>query len=324
MSLMSACAATTAPPPRPASAPASRSEPGRPVEPSATSGPAAPSPEGPGGEPPASEKPEAPPPPAATAPPAAGAGTARLPWVNPARCLASCAFDPGEALRRVNDAGDVDPKGRHRVDATALAALRELLADARAAGHVVKISSAYRSYDEQVRVFRTTKEKGRAARPGHSEHQLGTTIDLRLPTTRAIEWLAAHVAAHGFVLSYPPNKQRITGYRPEPWHVRFVGREIAALVPAGGTLEELFRAHPDVAESGTCGDCPAPASRMKTCGRITRAGLCDGTVLSWCFDGALATVDCAAFKHTCSAAPGPVPDCVPVPDETGAATETTD
>jgi D-alanyl-D-alanine carboxypeptidase len=323
ISLASACATTPEPAPRPASTRAARSEPERAVEPNAPAVPGAPPPEAPGSAAPASEKPEAPPPPGAQ-PLAAGDASARLPWVNPARCLASCAFDPGEALRRVNDAGELDLKGRHRVDAAALAALRELLADARAEGHVVKISSAYRSYEEQVRVFRTTKEKGRAARPGHSEHQLGTTIDLRLPTTRAIDWLAAHVAAHGFVLSYPPHKQRITGYRPEPWHVRFVGREIAAQVPTGGTLEELFREHPDLAESGTCNDCPAPASRTKACGRITSAGVCDGTVLSWCFDGALATVDCAAFKHTCSASPGPAPDCVPVAEERGGATESTD
>jgi D-alanyl-D-alanine carboxypeptidase len=181
------------------------------------------------------------------APAAASPAPARLAWVNPARCLSSCAFDPGDTLSRVNEHGVADPNGRHRVDATALAALRELLAGARAAGHVVKISSAYRSYDDQVRVFRTTKEKGRAARPGHSEHQLGTAIDLRLPTTRAIDWLAEHVAAYGFVLSYPPGKQRLTGYRPEPWHVRFVGTAVAAEVVAGGSLEELFRRRPELA-----------------------------------------------------------------------------
>jgi D-alanyl-D-alanine carboxypeptidase len=236
-----------------------------------------------------------------------------LAWVNPARCVSSCAFDPGAALRRVNDHGELDARGHHRLDVTALTALRELLADARAAGHALRIASAYRSYDEQVRVFRSMKEKGRAARPGHSEHQLGTTIDLRLPTTRAIEWLAAHAAEHGFVLSYPPRMQRITGYRPEPWHVRFVGREIAAEVPAGGTLEELFRRRPVLAESGDCADCPAAASRT-TCGRITAEGVCSGTVLSWCFDGALATVDCATFDSACGSGTGSggVPDCIPL------------
>jgi hypothetical protein len=210
---------------------------------------------------------------------------------------------------RVNDRGLADPRAPFQIEAAALAGLRDLFAAARAAGHVVKIASAFRPYDEQVRLFRTTKEKGRAARPGHSEHQLGTTIDLRLPTTRAIEWLAEHAAAHGFVISYPSGKQRVTGYRPEPWHVRFVGREIAAQVPNGGTLEELFRRRPELAESGDCADCPAAVSRA-TCGGLTSAGTCDGTVLSWCFDGARAAVDCAAFNHVCARS-GDVPDCVP-------------
>jgi D-alanyl-D-alanine carboxypeptidase len=256
--------------------------------------------------------PSVPPAPASTA---VAAPPARLAWVNPARCLPACAFDPGDALVRVNEHGDADAKGRHRVDGTALAALRELLAAARAAGHGVKISSAFRSYDDQVRVFRTTKEKGRAARPGHSEHQLGTAIDLRLPSTRAIDWLAAHASTFGFVLSYPPGKQRITGYRPEPWHVRFVGPEVAAQVPAGESLEELFRRRPELAESGSCADCPAATSR-KACGRSSAVGACEGTVLSWCYAGpkdALASVDCATFNHTCTAAAGAPPDCTPLP-----------
>jgi D-alanyl-D-alanine dipeptidase len=225
--------------------------------------------------------------------------------------VSSCALHPGEALVRVNDTANDDARGHHQVVSAALAALRELLAAARAAGHTLRISSAFRPYEEQVKVFRTTKERGRAARPGHSEHQLGTTIDLRLPSTRAIEWLAAHAAAYGFVLSYPPGKQRVTGYRPEPWHVRFVGRDVAGQVAAAETLEEFFRHHPELAESGDCADCPAPSSRA-TCGSLTVEGNCEGTVLNWCFDGARAAVDCASFNHVCSQS-GAVPDCVPTP-----------
>jgi hypothetical protein len=233
--------------------------------------------------------------------------------VNPARCLSSCAFNPGPALVRVNDRGAADARGPFQIHQSALGALRELLTAARTAGHPIKISSAFRPYEEQARVFRSMKEKGRAARPGHSEHQLGTTIDLRLPTTRAIDWLAAHVAGYGFVLSYPPGKQRVTGYRPEPWHVRFVGREVAAQVPPGGTLEELFRGRPELAESGDCADCPSRASRA-SCGRLTTAGVCEGTVLSWCFDGASAAVDCATFNQICAPdGGGAVPDCVTGP-----------
>jgi LAS superfamily LD-carboxypeptidase LdcB len=240
----------------------------------------------------------------------------RLAWVNPARCHQSCAYHPGDALRRVGDLAAPDPRGSHRVDAAALPPLRDLLAAARAAGHAIRITSAFRPYDEQLKVFRTTKEKGRAARPGHSEHQLGTAIDLRLPTSAAIAWLAEHAPAHGFALSYPPGKQRLTGYRPEPWHVRFVGRELAEeLRRRGWTLEELFRARPDLAESGTCQDCPSRASRM-ACGRTTERGSCRGTVLTWCYQGSLAIVDCAVSHQECGHSPDAgLPDCLPATTE---------
>jgi len=237
---------------------------------------------------------------------------AHLAWVNPARCHPSCAFDPGARLQRLDDRGAPNPRGKLRVDADAAAALTKLLAAAREAGHKIRINSAFRSYREQARVFRTMKERGRAARPGHSEHQLGTAIDLKLPTTAAIDWLGEHAYEYGFALSYPPGKQRLTGYRPEPWHIRFVGDEIAAeLHRRGSTLEELFRARPELGESGTCQDCPAAISR-KVCGKITETGACEGPVLTWCYDGALAAVDCSVSEQPCVAATAGAPaECGP-------------
>jgi D-alanyl-D-alanine carboxypeptidase len=248
-----------------------------------------------------------PPPPA---PPAKRTGP-RLAWVNPARCLPACTYDPSESLVRIDEAGEPSPTGAHRVVATAQPALRELIAAAREAGHPVKVSSAYRSYRDQARVWSKTKEPGRAARPGHSEHQLGTAIDLRLPTGAAIAWLAEHAPEHGFALSYPDGHQRVTGYRPEPWHVRYVGKELAAEIHGkGATVEETLRADPDSAEWGTCQDCPLPVSRS-VCGPVTVTGLCRGTVLTWCYDGALATVDCAVSHQQCGAHPTTGrPDCL--------------
>jgi hypothetical protein len=201
---------------------------------------------------------------------------------------------------RVDEAGQVAAAGKHAVDASVQPALAALVAAAATAGHELRVNSAYRSYAEQAKLYRGMKEIGRAARPGHSEHQLGTTIDLRLPTAAAVAWLAAQAPRFGFALSYPPGKQRITGYRPEPWHVRYVGREAATEIATRGlTLEEYFRAHPERGESGSCSDCPAPASRTK-CGRVTAAGTCRGTVLTWCYDGALAAVDCKVSEQVCA------------------------
>jgi hypothetical protein len=242
-------------------------------------------------------------------PPAPDSGpSARLAWVDPARCLRACAAAPAGTMRRLDATGSFSPRGKHLVEARAAEALVALVADARAAGFKLRINSAYRSYRDQARVFRTIKERGRAARPGHSEHQLGTAVDLRLPTKAAIEWLEAHAFEHGFALSYPPGKQRATGYRPEPWHIRFVGPSLAAeLRQHGWTLAELFRARPDVGEFGNCADCPLAVSRA-ACDRVTERGVCRGTVLTWCYDGALAAVDCSASDQICEDAQDPA-DC---------------
>jgi len=227
-----------------------------------------------------------------------------LPWVNPARCLPRCAAEPDGPLTRLDDQGRASRAGKNRVAAAAVEPLQELLAAARAAGFRLRIASAFRPYKEQARLFRTIKERGRAARPGHSEHQLGTTIDLRLPSTKAILWLADHAFEKGFALSYPAGQQRLTGYRPEPWHVRYVGPELAReLHERGVTLEQLFRSRPGLGVSGDCADCPDALSRAR-CGALTPAGTCQGTVLSWCYEGAANAVDCSQSNEVCRPASG--------------------
>jgi D-alanyl-D-alanine carboxypeptidase len=244
-----------------------------------------------------------PPTPPAAVPPAP-AQPAHLPWVNPARCLAPCNYDPGDRLVRIDDHAEPAAGGPFQVTTETRGPLRALLLAAAQAGHAVSINSAYRSYDEQARLFRSIKQPGRAARPGQSEHQLGVAVDLRLPGPAAVDWLAAHAADFGFTRSYPPGKHKLTGYRPEPWHVRFVGATLAEeLRRRDVTLEELFRARPDLGVSGSCRDCPAEPAR-KPCGRTTAAGTCKGPLLSWCYEGALATVDCSAFEQSCAPVDG--------------------
>ena len=76
------------------------------------------------------------------------------------------------------------------------------------------------------------------ARPGHSQHQLGTaidfgSIDLGYGETREGQWILANARRFGFSLSYPQGLQDITGYKYEPWHFRYLGR-------AGAELEHRF------------------------------------------------------------------------------------
>jgi D-alanyl-D-alanine carboxypeptidase len=131
--------------------------------------------------------------------------------------------------------------------------LRALAAAARSAGARLAVQSAYRSYTTQAYTFRSwVGAYGYAAallvsaRPGHSEHQLGTTIDFKSygaaapwyygdwATTKSGAWLKSNAWKYGFVMSYPKGKTSLTCYGYEPWHYRYVGREKAAKVRASG------------------------------------------------------------------------------------------
>ena len=153
----------------------------------------------------------------------------------------------------------------HLVRAIMLDDLRALREAAEEAGLALAVQSAYRSYAYQRQVFAGWVERlGEAqalrvsARPGHSEHQLGTAIDLRSrggPAPWDLDdwgrtpegaWLLENAHRYGFVLSYPEGEEDRTCYDYEPWHYRWLGRERAALVQASGEPLRawLWRHHP--------------------------------------------------------------------------------
>jgi zinc D-Ala-D-Ala carboxypeptidase len=130
----------------------------------------------------------------------------------------------------------------------------------------LEMVSAYRSYTYQQGLYSNQVDKvGEAeaqrtsARPGHSEHQLGTTVDVTAPDTPDLapsfaqtptgQWLAANAHVYGFVLSYPDVAQDRSCYGFEPWHLRYVGTDVAAKVHDSGlTLREwLYANHPPAA-----------------------------------------------------------------------------
>ena len=132
----------------------------------------------------------------------------------------------------------------------AFADLRAMDRAARAAGARFAIQSAFRSYRQQVATFNHwVRVAGRraalraSARPGHSEHQLGTSIDFRSynggapwfrdwASTKAGAWMQANAWTFGWVMSYPKGKSAKTCYQYEPWHYRYVGRANAKLIHA--------------------------------------------------------------------------------------------
>ncbi|MFM1984427.1 MAG: hypothetical protein RL723_862 [Actinomycetota bacterium] len=122
------------------------------------------------------------------------------------------------------------------------------------------INSGYRSFSSQkaihaARVSQLGKTAGEklAARPGFSEHQTGLAIDISTTalscrigsfgSSKASKWMVANAWQYGFIVRYPSNsKTAVTGYVWEPWHLRYVGLELAADMQAKNikTLEEYF------------------------------------------------------------------------------------
>lgn len=121
------------------------------------------------------------------------------------------------------------------------AALERMARAAKADGITLIVSSTYRSYDYQKKVYeRNVREMGEqaasreSAKPGESQHQLGTAVDFGSITdeyaaTRPGKWLASHAGEYGWSLSFPEGMEAVTGYRWECWHYRFIGVEAIAL-----------------------------------------------------------------------------------------------
>ncbi len=116
------------------------------------------------------------------------------------------------------------------------------------------LSSGYRSYSDQETIYNNyVKEDGveltdtYSARPGHSEHQTGLAIDVNsvddsFAYTPEGEWLAQHAHEYGFIIRYPQGKEDITGFQYEPWHIRYVGSDLAnKLYKSGQCLEEYLK-----------------------------------------------------------------------------------
>jgi D-alanyl-D-alanine carboxypeptidase len=192
---------------------------------------------------------------------------------DPVADWATAVVDPGHRLPQDFEPPDLVDIGVAGFESTGdtvrqgvvsdLAALRQ---GAEANGTPFIVVSAYRSYEYQQRLFdNQVEELGRDAAeaatavPGHSEHQLGTTIDVLDPaateltpdfaSTPAGQWITAHAHEYGFVMSYPNEASDQTCYDFEPWHLRYVGRDIAQQIHESGLTPRewmLSQTDPDI------------------------------------------------------------------------------
>jgi D-alanyl-D-alanine carboxypeptidase len=158
--------------------------------------------------------------------------------------------------------------GAFRIRSVAYADLKALADAARAAGATIDLTSTFRSYASQqatydyyVKWLGASGGLLRAARPGHSEHQLGTTIDVKgyqgvspmnytdWTVTKTGAWMRDNAWRYGWVMSYPKaTSPSVTCYQYEPWHYRYVGRTVAKAVhDAGLSLRGYLWRHRSIA-----------------------------------------------------------------------------
>lgn len=147
-----------------------------------------------------------------------------------------------KGLINIRDYGISTTRKNLKLRSILLPDLKAMSEAARLDGIKLTVASSYRSYSYQERLYsHYVKTEGRekadreSARPGHSQHQLGTTMDFypiedSFIKTRQGIWLSENAWKYGFSLSYPPNSENITGYKYEPWHYRYVGRDVAYLI----------------------------------------------------------------------------------------------
>jgi D-alanyl-D-alanine carboxypeptidase len=152
---------------------------------------------------------------------------------------------------------------------------------AAAAGAPIAVASSYRSYNTQVSTFNYWVNVSgysaallASARPGHSEHQLGTALDFTSrggaapwtyadwATSAAGAWMKAHAWEYGFINSYPKGKSpSITCYQYEPWHYRYFGLQEAAAIHASGLTSRQWLWANGGANSGAGAAAPTPAPK---------------------------------------------------------------
>ncbi len=163
-------------------------------------------------------------------------------------------------LTAIPEDWDAPGYGGQQLRSEAAGALVQMLEAASAAGYETRVRSSYRSYTNQQSTFQywvntLGEEQARrvSAEPGHSEHQMGTAVDLSSASvgydlvesfgeSAEGQWLVANSYRFGLGLSYPAGKEDVTGYAYEPWHFRYVGSSAAqAWFNSGLTLVEYLR-----------------------------------------------------------------------------------
>lgn len=188
-------------------------------------------------------------------------------------------YPPSDDLHKLEDAKVKKTSSDEKlVRRTAHDALVQMFDAAKGEGLTLMLHSAYRSHYRQSVMYENRlksvgRDDGVVQKGGASDHQTGLGFDIINPewakksrfneefaTTAEAQWMAANCARFGFIIRYPQGKTEITGIMYEPWHLRYVGVEVATYMTNSGlTLEEFTEEWQDALAKYEAGEMVAPA-----------------------------------------------------------------
>jgi len=156
-------------------------------------------------------------------------------------------------LVRLDDSVCAEGRGPQYLRKEAADAFMRMWEDASQLGLNITAYGTYRSIETQDRIWKKAVNSGRIiedvdslnARAGHSEHHTGLAIDViinnySVEKTKEFEWYSKNAHKYGFIIRYPKGYEHITGYKYEPWHLRYVGEIAAEIYESGLTYEEYY------------------------------------------------------------------------------------
>jgi D-alanyl-D-alanine carboxypeptidase len=178
--------------------------------------------------------------------------------VNKNRPLPSAYVPPEMSIPNVTLRLDSNNESM-KINTSIVKNVEDLFAGAQQAGNPLLFASGYRSEEYQRQLYKSyVEQEGQefadktSAKPGTSEHQTGYAFDVcelnkdcelekSFANTKAGIWLKNNAHKYGFIIRYLDGKESETGYDYEPWHLRFVGIELATeLHNSNRTMEDFF------------------------------------------------------------------------------------
>lgn len=171
--------------------------------------------------------------------------TSQFVLVNKKNPLEPLDYRPADLVASVVPTSSSDSSDERSVREIIKANLVRMFADAKVADLDLIMNSGFRSnklqafyYNNYVKNSGVDAANKFSAKPGYSEHQTGLAFDVSYANrkcylevcfaeTDAGKWLKENAHKYGFILRYPEGKESITGYQFEPWHFRYVGKEVA-------------------------------------------------------------------------------------------------